>query len=700
MTFNIPEFLDPDFYAQGSETSWVIIESTLLACVLSAWTGLVSLRTALKKQSVNFFWLGMFSFAYAGWNILYLPHYSKRDIPLPSGTVTVEFAHQAHLLMGILLPYVCHRFLCVFFQKRSFVPRFTFYTFVALAVVLALLQFQYYWALLFSGTFIFGGFLLILISLWRYYLTSEDLKNKTRSFFFLIGLAVCTLFSLIGQMRAENLLAQIQLPFVGNILTAVFIFFVYQMALNPRLREVRELMLRGIRVLLLTLVLTVIFISLLSWVGENNIELFIFNTFMASFIILSVLEPLRKKIDVFFLKRFIVDRYEFEELLKKFPKKIRKIRNLDELARELVRGICESGRVYQTALFLWEPASVEYRLIAPSNLNLKNSLALDHPFVTYTKEHHQPLLLEQDQELPQNLREALREMHSHLVMPLFRGEELLGLWALRSSLKSTNPYTSFSNDEIELIENVSAELVSALEQIQHFESQERQERLAALGEMSAALAHEIRNPLGAIQGAAQLLQTSPTLKDKDDAECVQILAKEILRMQKTVDQYLNFARKNEEPVSVSVVSLTQAAIRDIQSKAAKTQTQIHFESPDHLPPMKTDPLKLEQVLLNIIQNACEAFSKNIWVKILMDHSAASPMIRLDIRDDGPGIPAQHLSNIFTPLFTTKRAGSGLGLPICKKIIDSLGGDLRVESTPSQGTIFSIFLPLEYSRMPT
>ncbi|MDB5037348.1 MAG: hypothetical protein JWQ35_876 [Bacteriovoracaceae bacterium] len=696
---SLPEFLDPEYYAISGETSWVIIESVILAFFISGATALASYRVALTRRSTTFFWLGSYALAYGIWNILYLSAYSKRDIELPSATLTVEFAHRAHLIIGILLPYLCHRFLSVFFQKRYFVKHLPFYTFIALTGLLILLQWKYYWSLLMTGAFIFGSFALILWNLWIFYVQNDDLKTKTRSFFIFVGLLICTLFSVLGQLRSENLFPNLPLPYIGNILTAVFVFFVYQMSLNPRLREVRELMLRGIRVLILAVILTIIFISLLSWVGENNVELFIFNTFMASFIILSILEPLRREMDTFFLKRFIVDRYEFEELLKKLPKKIRKSRNLESLATDLVNGVRESGRVYQTALFLWDPSSSEYRLIPPSNLTFKNTLPLDHPFVISSKKNKVPLLLEQDQELDDAAREALRDMHSHLVLPLFRQDELLGLWALRSSLKSTNPYTSFSNDEIDLLEQVSVELVSVLDQIQHFESQERQERLATLGEMSAALAHEIRNPLGAAQGATQLLQTSPTLKNQEDIECVQILVKEITRMERTVDQYLNFARKNEEPTSVSVPSLTQGIIKDVQSKAKKSYSQIHFSAPDETPTIKTDPLKLEQVLFNIIQNACEAFSKNVWVDITTTKEALQTSIEINVKDDGPGIPPQHLNNIFTPLFTTKKAGSGLGLPICKKIIDSLGGDLRVESTLGQGTIFKIILPLEFSKTP-
>jgi signal transduction histidine kinase len=331
--------------------------------------------------------------------------------------------------------------------------------------------------------------------LWRLYAITEDLKVKTRSFFVVLGLTVCTFFSVVGQIRAENIVRVIPLPFIGNILTAVFAYFVYQMALNPRLREIRELMLRGIRVLFLTVILSVIFLSLLAWVGSNNAELFIFNTFIASFIILNILEPLRIQMDRFFLKRFIIDRYEFEELLTRLPKRLRSARAIDQMATALVTGIRESGRIYQTALFLWDPVSRDYRLMAPSNLNFKNVLTVDDPWVRYFKTNSAPLVLEQDQDLEPELRDSLREMHSHIALPLFKESELLGIWALRTSLRSTNPYTSFSDTEIQLLIDVTVEIVGLLDQVQHFQTQERQERLAALGEMSAALAHEIRNPL-------------------------------------------------------------------------------------------------------------------------------------------------------------------------------------------------------------
>ncbi len=696
--FHIPDFLDPDYYIQGGEVSTVIIESLILAFLISAGTAIGSFRIALKKQSTNFVWLGTFAAAYSIWNILYLSSYSNRDLPFPTGTLPTEMAHKAHLVIALLLPYLAHRFLWLFFGRRSMLPGILAFTLMALLTQILLFKTRFFfWALLMTGIFVFGAFMRISLGIWKFYRTTDDLKMKTRSYFLVVGLMVCSLFSVLGQLRSENIFPEFSIPYIGNILTAIFIFFIYQMAVNPRLREIRELMLRGIRVMFLTVILAAIFVALLSWVGDHNAELFIFNTFIASFIILSILEPLRKQLDSFFLKKFIVDRYEFEELLKKLPKKIRKTRNLEELTAEVVEGVRESGRIYQAGLFLWDSQSSNYRLIAPSNLTFKNTLELSYPWIPYIQKHRQYLLLEQAQDLPQEVADALNEMHSHIVLPLFKGDELLGVLALRSSLRSTNPYTSFSNDEIEQLEQLSTELVAMLDQIQHFDAQERQVKLASLGEMSAALAHEIRNPLGAIQGASQLLETSKDIHSEDDKECVQILKKEITRMQRTVDQYLNFARQNEDPISVSLRDLTLGIIKDIESKATKTNTKIHFHSADAVPEIKTDPLKLEQVLFNLIQNACEAFSKNIWVNIQLLKDLEFNRIKIEVKDDGPGIPENHLKNIFTPLFTTKRAGSGLGLPICKKIAESLGGDLTVQSTVGSGSTFAIILPLEQQK---
>jgi len=687
---DLGSILDWEGFRTSTEVSAVVIQSTILAMLISIGTSIISFRAALQKKSAAMVWLGAFCATYALWNLFYLVSYTQRDISLAETTLTATAAHRGHLILGVILPLIAAKFISLIFFSRRATSRM----FVASVTAVIILYYSpvekyYFLANALTGTFILICFSSLAFGLFRVYRTTENLKLKTRSYFVLVGLAVCALFSLVGQIRAESAIPLIPLPYVGNILTAVFLYFLFQMVANPRLREIRELMLRGIRILLLTLILSSIFLSLLAWVGKEDAELFIFNTFIASFIILSVLEPLRSRMDTFFLKQFIVDRYEFEELLKKLPKRLRGAKTVPDLCEAILNGIRESGRIYQTGLFLWDQNARDYRLVEPSNLNFKTSLEVDHPLIAFFKGHPDPLLLEQDHEVPVEVQEALREMHTHMAIPLHRQDELLGIWLLRTSLRSTNPYTSFSDQEISRLNTLSADIMSVLDQLQHFEGQERQKKLAALGEMSAALAHEIRNPLGAIHGATQLLETSPSLLNSEDRECVGILRMEVDRMQKTVNQYLNFARTQEEPVSIFIDTLLRKMIQEVQPKADRTGTRLLLDVQPEIPPLMSDPLKLEQVLFNLTQNACEAFSKTVTVSA----SLAPQGMLISVKDDGPGMPADVLPNVFTPLFTTKRAGSGLGLPICKKIIDSLGGSISVESRLNVGTTFKILLPL-------
>lgn len=688
--------IDPRLPIEPQEVSAVIIQSSLLTILMVTLVAIAALRSALSRQSRTFFWLALMSLTYVAWNACYLLWYMRLDLGLDTWLLSQPVLMKGHLMVAVLLPMMAQHFLRQFLQDRTLVSRISLLSLVCVLLILLVpIEPYYFWVALLVGFFVFGSFGVISARLWSLYQSTVDLKLRTKSYFVLVGLLIATILSVIGQLRADHLLGDLPLPFLGNIFSAVFLWFLYQMVATPRLREIRELMLRGIRVLILAAILSVIILILLAWVGSDEPERFIFNAFIASFIILNVLEPLRRRMDRFFVRQFIVDRFEFEEVLRQLPQRWRSARSVEHLADELIKGVLESGRIYQAAFFLWEPSNAEFRLLEPSNLSLIQKFPADAPLIQFLKEHPEPLLQEQDGLRP-IVRQTLQELNAHMVIPLLLREELIGIWALRNSLKSSNPYTSFSNEEIRLLERVSQDLISSLDQLQYFQNKERQERLAALGEMSAALAHEIRNPLGAVHGAIQLLQTSQHVSDQDDRDCIQIIAREIERMHKTVDQYLNFARRSEEALEVELPVLIRKVVDASIPKAEKTRTEIQVQAFPELPKLYTDPLKLEQVLFNLIQNACEAFSRNVEVVVRHFESERLPIV-ISVKDDGPGIPAHILPNVFTPLFTTKRAGSGLGLPICKKIVDTLGGKISVESRVGEGTVFTIRLPLEHDR---
>lgn len=687
--FSFPDFLDPTYYLTSSETSTVVIQACIVAFIIGLWVALLSYRSALKTQSATFFWSGNMSLIYALWNIFFLSSYAQRDLDILNTTFSTDFTHRAYLVLACMLPGAVHACFRRIYKLRNLVSN----RMNALALLLAIFAIfadstgQIFLLTLGIGIFSFGSLAWINWKIWKIYKRSIDLRLKTRSLFLGLGLSLSIGFSILGQLRAESVLP-LPVPYLGNIITVIFSFFVYQIIRTPRLREIRELMLRGIRVILLTFVLSAIFVSLLVWVGENDPELFVFNTFLASFIILTVLEPIRNQLDRYILRKFILDRYELEKIVQSILRRLRRVKNTRQLTSTLLMGIQESTRIYQTGFYLWNFSTQKYQLASKSNLSVPQLLQADHPLIQYF--HETKAELAQDPSDDQRAQKLIRTLKSHLAFPIYQKDEILGLWLIRISLSDKNPYISFSNYELNLLFRLLQEVGTTLEQLRFFERQDQQQRLAALGEMSAALAHEIRNPLGAIQGAASLLKTSPSLKAEEDKECVQVLSDELERLQSTVDQYLHFARRSEKPSPIDISELIQAAVNASKTKAERTKTAIHFESrPELKLQIETDRRKLEQVLINLVENACEAFSKNVWIRASKFNEGGQEVVQIRVQDDGPGIPPNALPNIFTPLFTTKRAGSGLGLPICKKIIDSLGGLLKVESRLQKGSTFIV-----------
>ncbi len=219
---------------------------------------------------------------------------------------------------------------------------------------------------------------------------------------------------------------------------------------------------------------------------------------------------------------------------------------------------------------------------------------------------------------------------------------------------------------------------------------QKAERLAAIGELSTFIAHEIRNPLFAIAGFANSLLRSNTLADKD-REKVGIIIEESNRLDKILKSIINFARPTQGTTGeVELASLIQSTM-DIMSMSCKKQDiEVFVKLPDKLPNVKGDPELLRQSLINLIKNSMEAMPDGgtIVVTVTTDRD----MVRVTVRDTGRGIEPDHLDQVFNPFFSTKDQGSGLGLPMIKKILDDIGGGIEVQSTLGEGTTVTLTLP--------
>jgi two-component system, NtrC family, sensor histidine kinase HydH len=233
----------------------------------------------------------------------------------------------------------------------------------------------------------------------------------------------------------------------------------------------------------------------------------------------------------------------------------------------------------------------------------------------------------------------------------------------------------------------------------------RSERLAALGQLSAGLAHEIRNPLGVIKGSAEMLTQKLGESNPLATELAGYISTETNRLSAMVTRFLDFARPlHADLAPKDIPEILDRALRDVAQfwKGATVRIEKNYQA--NLPPVPLDETLAEQAFVNIIQNAYDAMITNGGELSVKAQSARQSVrneeavdgVEVRIADTGPGIPAELREQIFNPFVTTKKTGVGLGLSIVSKIVDGHHGSIRVESSNNgagpTGTCFVMFFP--------
>jgi signal transduction histidine kinase len=231
----------------------------------------------------------------------------------------------------------------------------------------------------------------------------------------------------------------------------------------------------------------------------------------------------------------------------------------------------------------------------------------------------------------------------------------------------------------------------------------RRERLAALGEMAAGLAHEIRNPLGGIRVFASLLEKD--LADRPDAcRMVRKIDAGVGRLETIVTDILEFGRPaNPQPAPVSVKRLMSETMELVGARRGEHDVEILIDQDDSDLVLQTDSGLLQRAMLNLALNAVEAIAgqkdRTLPGRVMMrSQRADATQARLQVIDNGPGIARSDLDRIFNPFFTRKDKGTGLGLAIVHQIVESLGGQIGAGNRREGGAIFTITLPLEWNEV--
>ncbi len=231
-------------------------------------------------------------------------------------------------------------------------------------------------------------------------------------------------------------------------------------------------------------------------------------------------------------------------------------------------------------------------------------------------------------------------------------------------------------------------IAGSYHETEKFRALAEQAGLARLGEMAAIVAHEVKNPLAGIGGAIQVIG-SHLPSASPDRPIIQEILKRIEMLNGTIQDLLLYARPRPPKLApVSLRGVLQDTVTLLAQDPMARETRIGISGEDPVVPADAELLK--PCFLNLLLNASQAMGGKGAVDIAI--ATAGDRIRVTLKDDGPGIPPEVLARIFEPFFSTKHKGTGLGLPIAKRTVESHGGEIRVDCPPGGGTLVTVLLP--------
>lgn len=537
------------------------------------------------------------------------------------------------------------------------------------------------------------------------------------------------------------------LPSIGNLAIVGFLFFVSQAITHQRLLNFGALLSRTLVLLAVALTFTGVYTLLVAWIQDNP-ALFFLNSFLASFLLLILLDPIRTFVG-----------YVTQKLLSK--KQQRLVQILRE-AQTRLAGTVDMGALFQSimltteqvlspewgALFVLRPDGTRYRRVrvtgpeptSTTTVQVLREILADHPLFEYClkqqKRGELPILLDQlleneiersasrsQREVLTGLLQGMKAMSANLLIPLYDSvnDRILGF----VTLKISAPPEPWGNNWglLQILYPYYLLAAQSLRSMEVFVRSREKERLATLGEMAAGLAHEIRNPLGAIKGAAQLLDPDP---QRADANLVRVIIEEVNRLNRVVTQFLDYSKP--QGVELKPVVLEDILTRTVESVSPGIPANIKFQRLNGLPTLTQKTLQvlasseqIQQVLVNFFQNSVKAITESAaesggiqsgagvadlrplassadgnssgLIKMETELSPDGAEVSVSVEDNGAGIKRENLDKLFIPFFTTTPSGTGLGLSICQKIAEAHRGRIEVQSEEGKFARFSLILPV-------
>ena len=558
----------------------------------------------------------------------------------------------------------------------------------------------------------FGGLLYCGRYLWLSMKQEKDNPIKTerlRHLLILFGLTIIALgiegmirafvvyegtVPLTFQMRNESL--QGLAPPFSAPLSVLFLYVLYLNITLTRLVDVYELFARLSATAVSAIFLTAL-ITLTLYLGSNSSLHVLFHLILVLILFLSLYPFLQKPIQQISTQFFNRPGKQLYTALKMIESSLPDLISIDKLDPLLLTRLHETGRCATTSLYLWDHEQGLF--VLQNHYGSSTELPIQQVGRTPFSEHFEVGRVLEEEELTQPEDNAslvlMQSMHAKMCFPLWSERIVVGWIAL-----SPSPWSDgFSREELRALRRIVSQIERSLDTIRSIDKLKEQHRLAALGTMSAGLAHEIRNPLAGIKGAAQFLQEQN--QQEEQQEFLALIVSETDRLNQVVSQFLSYARpmqlhKEEGEINEllhSVVELEKANPQNqkitYELVVARTSKNLSFDSN-----------LMYQVLLNLLQNAAQAmhFEGIITIRsklgsYLYAPHQGQPSVEITVSDTGEGISKEEQKKLFIPFFTTKENGTGLGLAISQRLIEAHNGHISVQSRKGKGTTFTISLPI-------
>jgi len=516
---------------------------------------------------------------------------------------------------------------------------------------------------------------------------------------------------------------RIPIPAFGGLVVAIYIYFIFQALLASRLLDLHELLGKALVFATLTVILALVY-GLFVGRGETPAGLFLSNILVASSVVLILFDPLRQFLEEKTIRMFFKEHITFARDLRSACRILAGFVELKPAVEFVLDQIYDNKRATHAAIYLLDFEGTGFVLQGhrgPTPMQFLDGRR--HPVLfRHIVENQEAIigdqikkkanqgasafskslrkLAKEPQSDPEDtaLLEGLDDLCCELIVPLCNAGQCVGFLGLNDERLSE----AYSNDEIIALRELSNQLSITVQNSHLFSVLKERDRLAALGEMSAGLAHEIRNPLTAIKGAAQTLD--PEGLAGEERELLQVIVDEVNRLNKVVSEFLDYSRPYRGTFSpLNLNELVHKTVRLLDHDTTKgVETVLDLEP--GLPEISGDSERLRQVLINLILNARDAMDCKGTIRIssrsvsrgfstqLLLPGRKRTHIELRVHDNGPGISPKVRDKLFIPFFTTKQKGTGLGLAMCQRIVRDHGGIIDLRSLMGKGSTFIVRLP--------